>query len=522
MNLRICLMPASVAAVLLLTSSPLAAQSDCADCHGGVYAKWAAGAHATTQTNVASELSQSDVGLTPGDVVQQEDCLGCHSPQAVVANGPMSESEAMGFFFTTSNGEFSASTTVTNAAMWPQVDCITCHNVPGDHPSTLPTLAVFNSQTKQYMAVADSSALCGQCHGNLHFADTDHQIYNAWTNSAHAHTQGDVADELSQNDTGLTPAAVVQDENCIACHAPAAVLANGGITEAQAMDYFFTTTNGVFSEATALNNASEWPSVGCITCHDPHDPGKVSYFNSSTKQYQVMASSAQLCGQCHGNLRFPNTDHLSYNILQGAGGVGVADQQTMPGVTCTDCHMHSTDVDGSNSKNFRGHTWAITVTEADGTTTTSCTTCHSTMDTAGANTTIASFRADFQALDATVEANVSRAAAALQSSTNATWLAALQEAQHNLTYAESDESGGFHNHSYLMSLLGDANSKVLSLPLLSAEIQGANAIISWTGSGTLQSAPSVRGPWSNVAGATNPMTIPIAGQTRQQFYRLGP
>ncbi len=522
MNLRFCLLPGSVAVALFLSTGPVLAQSDCTDCHGGVYTKWAAGAHATTQTNVASELSQSDAGLTPGEVVQQEDCLGCHGPQAVVANGPMSESDAMGFFFTTSNGEFSAATTVTNTAMWPQVDCVTCHNVPGDHPSTLPTLAVFNSQTKQYMAVANSSALCGQCHGNLHFADTDHLIYNAWTNSAHAHTQGDVADELSHDDIGLTPAGVVQDENCIACHAPTAVLANGGMTEGQALGYFFTTSNGAFSDATVVTNASDWPSVGCITCHDPHDPGKVSYFNSSTKQYQVMADAAQLCGQCHGNLRFPDTDHLSYNILQGTGGVGVADQKTMPGTTCTDCHMHSSDVDGSLSLDFHGHTWGITVTEPDGTTTTSCTTCHSTMDTAGANTTIASFKADFQALDATVEANVTRAAAALQSSTNATWLAALQEAQHNMTYAESDESGGFHNHTYLMALLNDANAKALSVPLLNADVQGVNIIISWTGGGTLQSAPAVSGPWSDVSGATNPMTLGPSSRGQEQFYRLRP
>ena len=39
----------------------------------------------------------------------------------------------------------------------------------------------------------------------------------------------------------------------------------------------------------------------------------------------------------------------------------------------------------------------------------------------------------------------------------------LEEAQHNLTYAESDESGGYHNHNYLMSLLEDANNKALEI-----------------------------------------------------------
>ncbi|MGZ6368087.1 MAG: hypothetical protein ACXWPS_19265, partial [Ktedonobacteraceae bacterium] len=35
----------------------------------------------------------------------------------------------------------------------------------------------------------------------------------------------------------------------------------------------------------------------------------------------------------------------------------------------------------------------------------------------------------------------------------------LKEAQFNLTYAESDESSGFHNHTYLMTLLNDASQR---------------------------------------------------------------
>jgi hypothetical protein len=515
------LLPSSIAAVLWLTLNPLRAQTDCGDCHGGVYLQWAGGVHASTQTDVATELSQSDVGLTPADVIQQEDCLACHGPTAVQANGPMSESQAMSFFFTTSNGQFSASTTVTNAATWPHVDCVTCHNVPDDHPATLPALALFNSQTAQYVPAGNASALCGQCHGNLHFADTDHLIYNAWTNSGHAHTQTDVANELSQSDVGLTPPGVTQQEDCIGCHAPTAVLANGGMNESQALAYFFTTSNGVFTADTISTNHADWPGVGCTTCHDPHDPKKFSYFNSATKQYQVMTNSAQLCGQCHGNLRFPDTDHLSYNIVAGTGGLGVANQQTMPGATCTDCHMYTSNADPSLSKSFHGHTWAITVTEPDGSTTTSCTICHANMDTTAANASIASAKAEFQALDTTVQANVSRAAAAMSGVQNPTWLAALQEAQHNLTYAESDESGGFHNHSFLMALLNDANAKALSLPILTVSRQGANVVISWSGAGTLQGASSITGPWSDVPSATNPITIaPV--QARQQFYRLRP
>ena len=38
-------------------------------------------------------------------------------------------------------------------------------------------------------------------------------------------------------------------------------------------------------------------------------------------------------------------------------------------------------------------------------------------------------------------------------------VAKLDEAQFNLSYAESDESGGFHNNTYLMALLNDSVKK---------------------------------------------------------------
>jgi len=115
------------------------------------------------------------------------------------------------------------------------------------------------------------------------------------------------------------------------------------------------------------------------------------------------------------------------------------------------------------------------------------------------------FQGLFQALDATAQANVARAAAVLQNSEDTNWLATLAEAQHNLTYAESDESGGFHNFSYLMALLDNANSNALSIPILDVTMQGTDLVISWTGGGTLQSADSINGPWNDVPNATNPL-----------------
>ncbi len=56
--------------------------------------------------------------------------------------------------------------------------------------------------------------------------------------------------------------------------------------------------------------------------------------------------------------------------------------------------------------------------------------------------------------------------------------------------------------------------------VLSIARSGTNAIISWTGSGTLQSATAVTGAWANVTGApTSPYTNAISGNAR--LYRVG-
>ncbi len=446
--------------------TPTIAFADCQVCHQDIFANWQKGAHANTQTDVAKELGAGRNGQTPNDVIKgpdAEDCIACHAPKAVTVAGITTEVDALNHFFTTTDGKFTKDTQATNTAEWPQISCATCHNVTdNNHATAKLAFGLFNSQTAQFVSLIDSSKVCGQCHGTLLFAGTDHQIYDAWTTSKHSATQDDVAKELGENRSGQTAQDVIsgQDsENCIACHAPMAVLANGGMDETQAMSYFFTTTDGKFTSNTAVDHASDWPNVSCTACHDPHNPTTPVYFNSETKKYQPMKNTSELCGQCHGNLRFPNTDHLSYNINAGTGGMGVADQQMTPNVACTDCHMYVSGVDGSNSVMLGGHTWAITVKEANGETTTSCTHCHSGQDTAKSEAIIKQLQSDFQALDTKVQETVGNATKAMVGNTKADLLNKLQEAQFNLTYAESDESGGFHNHTYLMTLLNDAQQR---------------------------------------------------------------
>jgi len=444
---------------------------NCQQCHGDVHADWLAGPHALTQTDVADELAEERVAETPDEVLHgadPEDCIACHGPTAILANSGMSEVDTLSFFFTRTDGAFSADTSAVNTDDWPNVGCTACHNVPADHPATLPTLALYNSVAGKYAQMDNTSALCGQCHGDLRFADTDHLTYNAWAMSRHSVTQADVADELAAERDGQTPDEVLNGddpENCIACHAPTAVITNGRMSEEQALNYFFTTTDGHFSASTTPVHGDEWPDVACNACHDPMNPGTFSYFNSSTKKHEPMASSSELCGQCHGNLRFPDTDHLSYNVIAGTGGMGIPDLHTMPGATCTDCHMFVSDVDGSNSSMFHGHTFAISVQEDGGQATLSCIKCHpNTFNTTDAVDFIINlWRQNFEDLDATAQTNVADAEAALVGVNDPALQAKLQEAQFNLGFAESDESGGFHNHVYLMALLNDANGKALDI-----------------------------------------------------------
>ncbi len=440
----------------------------CGQCHGTLrfpdtdhvtYDDWKAGVHADTQSDVAGELAEERAGETPADVISGDDpenCIACHGPSAVLANGGMSEQDALAYFFTTDNGQFGAATTSAHPDEWPSVGCVSCHN-----PHNPQQPALLDSSTGKYVAMSSSSRLCGQCHGSLRF-DTDHLTFDAWSSSAHAATQADVAAELAEERAGETPADVIggdDPENCIACHGPTAVLANGGMSEADALAYFFTTDGGKFGAATVSDHTSEWPNVSCSTCHDPHNPTQRSLFDSSTGEYLVMKDSSQLCGQCHGNLRFPDTDHLSYNVLTGTGGIGVADGRTMPGTTCTSCHMNTSDVDGSNSSMQHGHTWAILIPEANGETTASCSQCHANFSSSDIEAKITAWQDSFQSLDAVVAGRVAAASGAMTGVDDADLQAKLDEAQKNLALAEGDESGGFHNHNYLMALLKDAQAR---------------------------------------------------------------
>ena len=458
----------SLGVILILASQIAAAQSTlpCELCHAAEKAVWLTGKHANTQADVADELAANWAGQTPDSVIfgsQAEDCVSCHAPLSVTLNGGMTEAQVMGHFFTTSSGVYTGSTTIADSAGWPHVTCLSCHAVMGLHDFYYPpALGIYNSKTATYDSVNTSSVLCGYCHGTLRFADTDHRIYDAWRMSKHGHGgQNDIAGELAANWAGQTPDSVIygsQAEDCISCHAPTAIHTGHDSTEVSVLQRFFSTSGGKFTSSTTAADSAHWPDMACDACHNPHNPGTISYFNATTRAYQAVASTSELCGQCHGNLRFPDTDHLSYNIEMGTGGIGVPNQLTMPGATCVSCHMVQSDVDGTNSVMYKGHSWSPFVREPDGTLTASCTSCHPDMLPEGARALVDVWKGQFRALDSIAQVRLAVADSVLSTSTDTMKLRLLAQAHDNLDYAESDESGGFHNHNYVMALLSDASS----------------------------------------------------------------
>jgi len=467
--------------VMFSLNSELQAQIDCSSCHPAITNSWPASRHANTQIDIAGELAANWSGQPPDSVIhgsQAENCVACHAPTAVATSGGMTETGVMGYFFTTLNGLYSPVTSPAHASSWPHVFCDACHQMPSGHPEEdSPTLALFSSTSARYQQVANPSVLCGQCHGSLRFAETDHRVYDGWKASNHGHRgQSDVAGELAASRVGSSPDEVIngsEAEDCIACHAPTATKVNGGISDAEALGRFFTTSGGVITSATSVADTLEWPDVACNACHDPHNPGTFSYFNSKSRMYEVETSSNELCGQCHGSLRFPNTDHLSYNIEEGTGGIGVADQVMMPGVQCVDCHMHRSDVEGSHSSTYEGHRWSVFVPEESGGESVPCTRCHPSRTADSARAIVEGWKAAYQLLLETAQERVARADSLTQGTTDSLRIRYLDEAKQNLGFAGSDEAAGAHNFNYLVALLNDAIAKAdiaLSVEEFSAPI----------------------------------------------------
>ena len=126
-------------------------------------------------------------------------------------------------------------------------------------------------------------------------SSTNLLVHNEWKNGKHSQTQKDVAKELAGSHAGETPQGVIQGENCIACHGPTAVLANGGMTEGQTLGYFFSTKNGKFTTKTWPIRTAQWPGSAVMpatTRKTRVNPPTSTQPRSNTKRFRIQASFA--------------------------------------------------------------------------------------------------------------------------------------------------------------------------------------------------------------------------------------
>jgi hypothetical protein len=85
------------------------------------------------------------------------------------------------------------------------------------------------------------------------------------------------------------------------------------------------------------------------------------------------------------------------------------------------------------------------------------------------------------------------------------------------TFRFSPASGANLDVDYFMFIPVVAGGGGGDGPTLAATRNGANLQITWAGGGTLESADTITGPWTAVAGASSPATVTISGR---KFYRV--
>lgn len=85
-------------------------------------------------------------------------------------------------------------------------------------------------------------------------------------------------------------------------------------------------------------------------------------------------------------------------------------------------------------------------------------------------------------------------------------------------FAWGARTGGLNDNHWVDDVRIALNSAGPAAPVVSVTLSGANVIVQWTGSGVLQSAASVPGTWTDVAGATSGYSTPATGTAR--FFRV--
>ena len=288
-------------------------------------------------------------------------CAECH---AAIHTTELRTAHAGAF----TNAAFVAGGGQTNGA------CLVCHTVGYG----LPTGFVSKSKTPLLAGVQ-----CESCHGPAapHAANPDDPIavprvelaatvcggchtgsmqptYDEWLTSGHAEVVAEALDAMNSSTTDLN--------NCGRCHSESVR---------------WSLLKGIPLPVGDAN-----VSLGCVTCHDPHqvtaNPAQLRNPVASTADYSITASGnftnqynagINICGQCHNDLASSWTNSIApphhspqYNMLLGT--VGVLDTTLPPNqpgshallVTnqCVQCHMQTADSAGGQPANT-GHSFRI-------------------------------------------------------------------------------------------------------------------------------------------------------------------
>jgi hypothetical protein len=128
--------------------------------------------------------------------------------------------------------------------------------------------------------------------------------------------------------------------------------------------------------------------------------------------------------------------------------------------------------------------------------------------------TLDSIRLEFDGQDVTGALTKTDTTAGADVSYNPGGMAEGSAHKVELTYADS--TGASESRTWSFTVAGTGTQG----PVLSIELSGTNAIISWQpAGGTLEESADLSG-WTTVSGATNPATIAIGSGSR--YYRVAP
>lgn len=154
------------------------------------------------------------------------------------------------------------------------------------------------------------------------------EIWQKWQSSAHADTYAlekgpNTYCARCHSPHNWDPEAVIDPPpNCVSCK-------------------FASEDRPRIAAGNPLVSENEWQDIGCTVCH-PQETGNVdgnviAWSNPSTGAYETLASSTELCEQCHRDTK----------MLRHKREIS---QEVHTGYTCTDCHdPHSAEAGCTNA-----------------------------------------------------------------------------------------------------------------------------------------------------------------------------